>query len=145
MRKIVARECQNIDTWGRGYKKIREGFEGAGLPMPKVENFCGGVRVIFQRKNVNIAKLNPSDTQDVALNVAEELTERQQTIVSLIKKGVADNVALNVSVNTKYLSEKLNVNRKTIQRDIAFLQERQLIQWVGSDKTGHWIVIEPHA
>ncbi len=31
-----------IDTWGRGFIKIREGFEGAGMPMPKVENFCGG-------------------------------------------------------------------------------------------------------
>ncbi len=45
MSKIVARECQNIDC----YKKIREGFDGAGLPMPKVENFCGGVRVTFRR------------------------------------------------------------------------------------------------
>lgn len=37
-----------IDAWGRGYKKIREGFESVGLPMPKVENFCGGVQVTFQ-------------------------------------------------------------------------------------------------
>ncbi len=104
-----------IDAWGRGYKKIREGFEGVGLPMPKVENFCGGVRVTFQRKNVNIAKPNSIDTQDVAVNVTEELTERQRIIVELIRKGVAEDVALNVAVNTKFLSEKLNVNRKTIQ------------------------------
>lgn len=130
-----------IDAWGRGYKKIREGFEAAGLPMPVVENFCGGVRVTFQRKNVNIAKPDSTDIYDVAVNVAEELTERQRIIVDLIKKSVADNVALNVAVNTKYLSEKLNVNRKTIQRDVALLQERQLIQWVGSDKTGHWEII----
>lgn len=37
---------------GHVYKKICEGFEGVGLPMPKVENFCGGVQVKFQRKNV---------------------------------------------------------------------------------------------
>ena len=49
----------------------------------------------------------------------------------------------NVAGNTKYISEKLNVNRKTIQRDIAYLQERKLIQWVGSDKTGHWEIIAP--
>ena len=81
-------------------------------------------------------------TQDVAVNVAEELTERQRVIVELIKNGVADGAALNVTVNTKYLSEKLNVNRKTIQRDIAHLQERKLIQWVGSYKTGHWEIIK---
>ena len=38
-----------IDTWGRGYQKIREGFEPAGIPMPQVENFCGGVRVSIER------------------------------------------------------------------------------------------------
>lgn len=77
-------------------------------------------------------------TQDVAVNVAEELTERQRVIVELIKNGVE----LNVTVNTKYLSGKLNVNRKTIQRDIAYLQERKPIKWIGSYKTGHWEIIK---
>ena len=53
------------------------------------------------------------------------------------------DVAEKVAVNTKYLSERLGVNRKTIQRDVVVLQERQLIQWVGSDKTGHWEIILP--
>ncbi len=38
-----------IDTWGRGYKKIRDGFETAGMPMPKVQNLCGGVQVTIER------------------------------------------------------------------------------------------------
>ena len=38
-----------VDARGRGYKKKREGLDSAGLPMPIVENFCGGVRVTFQR------------------------------------------------------------------------------------------------
>ena len=71
-------------------------------------------------------------------NVAEKLTERQSIILSLIGRRVADDVAQNVAVNTKYLSEKLNVNRKTIQRDVKHLLEKKLIQWVGSDKSGHW-------
>lgn len=56
-------------------------------------------------------------------------------------KLIKNDVAVNVAVNTKYLSKKLNVNRKTIQRDITYLQEKKLIQWVGSDKTGHWEII----
>ena len=58
---------------------------------------------------------------------AEELTERQLIIIEMIGKGVAQNVA----VNTKYISEKMNVNRKTIQRDMAYLQEkRQIVKTV---------------
>ena len=130
-----------IESWGRGWQKICDGFTAAGLPKPTIESAQGGVLVTFQRNNVNIAKPNSTGAQDVAdgvaVNVAEELTERQCFIIELVKNGVA----LNVAVNTKYLSEKLNVNRKTIQRDIAYLQERKLIQWVGSDKNGHWEII----
>lgn len=75
-------------------------------------------------------------------NVAEKLTERQSIILSLIGRHVADDVAQNVAVNTKYLSEKLNVNRKTIQRDVRYLLEKKLIRWVGSDKSGHWEIIK---
>ena len=61
---------------------------------------------------------------------------------AIVKRPVAEGyVAVNVAVNTKYLSERLSVNRKTIQRDLATLQERKLIQWVGADKTGHWEII----
>ena len=131
-----------IESWGRGWQKICDGFTAAGLPKPTIESTQGGVLVTFQRNNVNIAKQNSTDTQNnqhnVADNVAEELTERQRIILTLIERHVAQNVA----VNTKYLSERLNVNRKTIQRDIAYLQERKLIQWVGPDKTGYWEIIK---
>lgn len=127
-----------IESWGRGWKKICDGFVSAGLPKPTIESKQGGVLVTFQRNNVNLLNQNPIDAQNVAVNVAEELTERQQNIIRLIE----DCVAQNVAVNTKYLSEKLNVNRKTIQRDMAHLQERKLIQWIGPDKTGQWKIIK---
>lgn len=131
-----------IESWGRGWKKICDGFTAAGLPKPTIESKQGGVLVTFQRNNVNLSNQNPIDAQNVAQNVAEdvaeELTERQQNIIRLIE----DCVAQNVAVNTKYLSEKLNVNRKTIQRDMAHLQERKLIQWIGPDKTGQWKIIK---
>ena len=75
--------------------------------------------------------------QGVPHDVADDLTERQGVIIEMLN-NVAVNVVVNVAVNTKYLSERLGVNRRTIQRDVVALQEKHLIQWVGSDKTGHW-------
>ena len=86
----------------------------------------------------NCDERKESVQKNVAQNVAEELSERQCVIMTLIETGVAQNVA----VNTKYLSEQLGLNRKTIQRDLTVLQERKLIQWIGSDKTGHWEIIK---
>lgn len=73
-----------IDTWGRGFRKIREEFENAGIPMPKVENFCGGVRVPIGRTKfmqmTNVAS-------DVVSLSQVQLTDRQHKIVNLIKKN----------------------------------------------------------
>lgn len=73
---------------------------------------------------------------NVADNVADKLTERQRLIISFIKENRILNVA--EKVNTKYLSEKLNVNRKTIQRDLNVLVKSGLVTWIGSDRNGYW-------
>ena len=41
-----------IESWGRGYKKIREEFEKAGHPAPTVEESGGCVLVTIQRRTV---------------------------------------------------------------------------------------------
>lgn len=145
-----------IESWGRGWQKICDGFQAAGLPKPTIESKQGGVMVTFQRNNVNL-KMTDGTLMDgdkggdkggglkVADNVANKLTERQRLIIKIIQEvavSVAENVADNVAVNTKYLSERLNVNRKTIQRDLVGLQELNLIRWVGPDNGGHWEIIE---
>ena len=77
-------------------------------------------------------RVQPNLGVNVAVNVAEQLTERQFVIYSTIKG--------NVAVNTKFLSEQLHLNRKTIQRDLLVLRNKNFIQWIGSAKTGHWEV-----
>ena len=70
------------------------------------------------------------------------LTERQQKILQLLNENVALNVATNVALNSNDLAEKLGVSRKTIERDMTVLQEKGLVQRVGSNKTGHWELVK---
>ena len=77
-------------------------------------------------------KVQPNLGENVAVNVAKQLSERQVVIYSTIKS--------NVAVNTKLLAEQLQLNRKTIQRDLLILRNKNLILWIGSAKTGHWEV-----
>ena len=79
-----------IDTWGRGYKKIRDGFEAAGIPMPRVQNFCGGVQVTVQRtKFMQMMNVGNNVGKNVGKNVGNmseaQLTDRQAKICKLIK------------------------------------------------------------
>ena len=138
-------ENQNTEfkeSWRDEYLKCLCGFANAQggrlyIGIDDRGNVCGVENVHSQTLDMGY-----NNSHDVADNIAEQLTERQRVIMLLINNHVADGVAQNVTVNTKYLSERLGLNRKTIQRDLAVLQERNLIQWVGSDKTGHWETVK---
>ena len=71
-----------IDAWGRGYKKICEGFKEAGLPMPDIEAVDGGVRITFKRRN---GIDNATETQQKMQQKMQQKT--QQKIVELIKEN----------------------------------------------------------
>lgn len=78
-----------------------------------------------------------SDTVNVQLSNAIELTERQNIIYNSIK----ESVQLNVQLNTTDLSNKLNIGFKTMQRELKVIETLGLIVRVGSKKTGHWELI----
>ena len=60
----------------------------------------------------------------------------------MIKQQVIENVVEDVVETSVTLSKKLSVMPRTIQRDLDTLQRLGVIYRVGSDKDGHWEVIE---
>ena len=114
-----------IDAWGRGYKKIREGFEAAGLPIPTVENFCGGVRVMFQRKRATV---------NATVNATVKLNKTQEKIIAILR---VDKFA-----TYDVISKQLGVERTTVWRNIKKLQDIGRLRREGGDKDGYWKTIE---
>ena len=124
-----------IDTWGRGYMKIREGFEAAGLPMPKVQNFCGGVQVTVQRtKFMNMMHVGNNVGNNVGNQSETQLSDRQREICRLIKNYP--------QISAKGLSEVLSVVSRTIERDLSELQKEGIIIREGSKTSGHWVLLK---
>ena len=130
--------------WGRGYKKIREGFEGADIPMPKVENLCGGVQVTIERTQFmkmiggNIGgNVTSSVTSNVGSDVGSmsvvQLTERQKRICDMIKN--------NSRISVKEMSLVLSLVERTIKRDLADMQKTGVLIREGNTSAGHWIVL----
>ena len=128
-----------IDTWGRGYMKIREGFEAAGIPMPRVQNFCGGVQVTVRRsmfmKMVSVADNVTSDvTSDVTSVSPVKLSERKREIIRLINE--------NERISAAEMSRVLSVVVRTIRRDLNELQEQGIIKRDGNTSAGKWIILK---
>ena len=129
-----------IDTWGRGYKKIHDGFEKVGLPMPTVKSHCGGTLVTFQRgfdvirgkKNVKGDVVSDVVSDAVSLSVVQ-LTDRQEKICKLIKE--------NPFYSSKQMSVVLSVDSRTVQRDLAAMRKKGVLIREGNTSAGHWVVM----
>ena len=99
-------------------------------------------------KNVGtVENTQKDDTVNVPINDTvklSQLTERQRKIYHVIKDGTVNdtvNVPINVPINTSGLATMFNVSEKTIKRELYVLRDMNLIKYVGSNKTGHWVVI----
>lgn len=132
-----------IESWGRGYMKIEKELKRVGLPMPIIEEAFGGVRVILKRKPMNdiIAQGDGEyydDNKDVRDNVIDmrkhKLTKRQELICDIVKK--------NPHVTAKELSVTLSVTIRTVYRDLAHLQKKNIVRHEGKDNAGIWVVLE---
>jgi len=89
-------------------------FVDYGLKEPVFEIMSGGLAVTVYGG-------------DVPENVPEK---RLTFIIDLIKN--------NTEISMLELSKQLNVNHKTIKRDIEKLKAKGLIERIGADKGGYW-------
>ncbi len=125
----IYKDVELVESLGSGIPRILRAYGEDCFHF--TENF---IRLVLPVAKHPTPTNTHSGGKDGALDVAIELTDRQALIYMTIK----DNVALNVAINTKYLSDKIGVNRKTIQRDLLVLKDKGLIEWSGSKKMGSW-------
>lgn len=129
----------------KGWGLIEE-FERVNLPLPTVEENCGGVMVTIQRKTmdeviaergngelagVNVGNMSGTNVGNVS---TAELSNRQRFIIYAIKA--------DPNITAKAMSETLSVTQRTIERDLAVLQKAGIIRHEGKVNAGIWVVLE---
>ena len=145
-----------LENWGSGAKRIIDACRKQDVEEPTWRWNSGFVTVTFRRYKKYKKYKYPqyetiNDTVNDPMNVPvndpvnlPKLNDRQQHIYNAIKNGTTNvpvNVPVNDTVNAANLAIWLNVSEKTIKRDLAFMQSAGIIKHVGSDKTGHWEVV----
>ena len=45
---------------------------------------------------------------------------------------------------SSHMAELFNVSEKTIKRDLYVLRDMSLVKYVGSNKTGHWEIVDSY-
>ena len=139
-----------IKEFGEGIDRICSELETKGCAIPSfhADAFILKATLMaewttekeFDRQSTS----QDNDTVNVPVNDTinlSQLTDRQRKIYEIIKTGMIHDT-INDTINAQTLSDALGTSVITIKRDIYVLRDLNLIRYVGSNKTGHWEVIQ---
>ena len=136
-----------IDTWGRGYKKIYNGFKSNDLPIPHVSDHFSGVKVTIKRTVFqNISKVPINDVgnnvgNDVGNNVGNNVGRKTNKRIQNRYDSIKELIKNDPFITAAQLSKKLFVSARTIERDLAKMQESRTLIREGDKNGGHWIIL----
>lgn len=116
-----------IESWGRGFEKIKNECKESNVPMPKINIGQGGVMVKCIASNQYKSLLKRNKNQ---VYVPDNLMFMEDIILYLIGK--------EPGITQTKIAEQINVTTKTVKRRIAKLKAEGVIERVGSDRKGYW-------
>ncbi len=130
-----------IESWGRGFEKIKKECEEYGAPLPEVEIKTSGVMVKCVPSKVYMDLLNEMKGKNVPENVSVNVPENVSDSLKDIEEEIMKKIIDNPYVTQQQMAEMLKVNRKTIQRGLSSLKEKNIIERIGSDRKGFWKIL----
>ena len=130
-----------IESWGRGFEKIRKECEEYGSPLPEVEIKSSGVMVKCVPSKIYMDLLNEMKGKNVPDNVSQNVPDNVSQNLKEIEEEIMKNIIDNPYITQQQMADKLQVNRKTIQRGLNSLKEKNIIERIGSDRKGSWKIL----
>lgn len=120
-----------VNMFNRGVGQVQSDLKKNGNPPAEfVVNLITAFRV-------NVTAIKDNVVKDVAKDVVKidlsQLSERQITILELMMQMPA--------ITAKEMSQRLSLNSRTIQRDIAILTKLGMVVREGGRSNGHWKII----
>ncbi len=125
----VLHELGLMEQWGSGYQRIVNACKQGGYPEPKWQELASCVRVTFRPHPDVPINVGANVGANVGVNAAE-LNKRQQWFIQQLVAGR--------DVKSETLKEYWNVTSRTAERDIAELRRKDVIEFLGAAKTGHY-------
>ena len=133
-----------IESWGRGFEKIKRECDEGNVPYPTIEVLGDGITImctpskkyleLSAQYSDNVPNNVPNNVPDNAPNVPNKIEERLNKILILVEK--------NKKISIEELAKILAVDAKTIKRSINILKTQNRLIRIGSPRAGYWEVKE---
>lgn len=122
-----------IESWGRGFEKIKSECEKYSVPIPEVQINANDVMIKCNPSQVYLDLLGDIKNKNVHKNAYGDISNIQKQILDILEKEPE---------TTQYeIAMKINTTSKTVQRNIAKLKELKIIERVGTSRKGYWKIL----
>ena len=124
-----------IENYASGVRRIFKDYIGFDK-QPEYSISDNGIIVTLYNMNYN-EKENEAQKEEINIeNVGQKfnVNDRKNIILKIIKE--------TKNLDTTDIARKLNVTKRTIERDLAELRKENKIEYIGSSKNGKWIIKE---
>ena len=123
-----------IENYASGVRRIFKDYIGFDK-QPEYSISDNGIIVTLYNMNYN-EKENEVINEDIndVINVGQKLNteERKNIILKLIEE--------NEKISIQQIVENIEVSKSTVERDLKELKEENKIKYIGSRKSGKWII-----
>jgi ATP-dependent DNA helicase RecG len=134
----VTHDAENVTD---GTKNVTDGTKNV---TDVIEKFTDDTECVIENTK-NVIEEFAHDTGCVIENtkgVIEKFTDDTKNVIDNREQEILKLIDLDNRISTKQLSEKLNVNIRTVFRYIEKLKAKGLIERIGADRGGYWKVKE---
>ena len=83
-----------------------------------------------------------TDVTDITDNVTDNVTDVTNNVTDNRMEKILTFIKKDRQITINEISKKLNVTKRTIFRDIEKLKQNNKLQRIGTEKSGHWEVIQ---
>jgi ATP-dependent DNA helicase RecG len=119
-----------IEAWGRGIEKMKNGCIADNLPEPEFKILPSVFSICFHIRNNNQTEGDSRKGDDGGVNGG----------VNEIKKNIVDLIKENQDITAEQISNLIKTTKRRVEYYITQLKKAGLIERIGADKNGYWIV-----
>ena len=132
-----------IESWGRGIHRIRQACEEAGNPEPRWRIEPGdGLWVEFPFSAAYLAA-DARYTSDYPETTEKSTRTTQKTTRKSSRDRLLDYLRDEPHLTRRLLAERLGLTPDGVKYHVRKLKAAGVLRRVGSDRAGHWEVLEP--
>jgi Fic family protein len=121
--------------------------DGATAALEQVEPLTDYLAAILEKKLETLIKFVKgeifafAEVKDTTVNTGPDLSVSVNVSVNVsVKHRIIEILTQKSDITVKEIAKALSVSERTIHRNIDILKSENLIERIGSDKTGHWKV-----